>query len=162
MVGMMGCGKSTVGREVAGRIGREFRDADTVVEAMAGCSVPRIFAEAGEAAFRRWEKRAVAALEDLDGVVATGGGVVLDPDNVEVMRRSGVVVWLDAPAEALIERLADADDRPLLAGPDREATIRRLWETRRPWYLAAAHHTVDAGRPVSEVVEEVVALWEGT
>lgn len=164
MVGMMGSGKTTVGRLIARRVGVEFVDTDREVESEAGISISEIFSTRGEEAFRRMEREGIrrASLRGV-GVVATGGGVVLDPDNVEVMRNTGTVVWLDAPVEVLASRLAGTTDRPLLEeAADPEAGLARLLSERRRLYSKAAHHRVEvADRTPDEVAEEVISLWVG-
>lgn len=160
LIGMMGSGKTTVGRLVAGRLGVAFRDTDTMVEEESGRSIPELWAEAGEAGFRVWERRAVATASSSPAVVATGGGAVIDRSNVAIMRRGGVVVWLAADPATLAARIGSGDGRPLLAGEDPHASLALLARQRAPWYEAAAHHVVvtDDKAP-SEVADEVEALW---
>lgn len=162
LVGMMGSGKSAVGRLAAERLGWTFCDTDGAVEAAAGRPVSEIFAAEGEAGFRERERQAVAALAQGDRqVIATGGGAVLDPVNREALRRTGLVVWLCAPPEALYHR-AKAQGlaaRPLLAGPDPLGRLASLAADRDGAYAAAAHATVETdGRLLTDVVTSVVAL----
>ena len=142
LIGLMGAGKSKVGRLAAEAVGRPFADTDRMVEADAGCTVTDIFSTEGELAFRRRERAAVAAaLTRTDAIVSVGGGAVLDPDNVERMRAAGPVVWLYAEPETLAARLrrsARRGDRPLLAGTDPVAVLRALLAQRREAYEAAA------------------------
>lgn len=155
---MMGAGKSATAEILAARLGLPRYDSDEVVVAEAGMSITEIFHTRGEAAFRRLEAGAVAEIAaSPDGVVATGGGVVLDPDNVALMRGSGRVVLLDTPLEDLLRRVGDGA-RPLVDGTDgqRIAVIR---EQRRGAYEAAAHVTVDTtGLSSREVADEVERL----
>lgn len=162
LIGMMGSGKSTVGRLVAERRGVPFQDTDRLVEAMAGKGIPEIWAEEGEAGFRRRESRAItAAAAAGDGVVATGGGVVTVPANVVVMRDTGLVVWLRAAPAMLADRVGGLSDRPLLAGRDPVEELARLIAERERLYADAAHRVVVTdGRDAFEVAEEVGALWE--
>lgn len=161
LIGMMGSGKSTVGRRIAANTDREFVDVDSAVEERAGKSIAYIFEEQGEAAFREMEGAEIRRLsgEPAPGatgrVIATGGGVVLDPAGVEAMRRSGVVVWLDVPHGVLTGRTT-GEDRPLLAGTDRASGLAEILAGRHSLYQQAAHYRIEADRPVDEVVAEVV------
>jgi shikimate kinase len=157
LVGMMGAGKSAVGRPLAAALGYRFLDADTALEAAAGRSIPRLFAEEGEGAFRELE---TAVLDQLAGfhslVVATGGGVVLRPVNWGHLQQ-GVVVWLDAPEALLLERLrADPTPRPLLQHPDPAGRLAELLEQRQPLYAQADLHVRQAGGTPEEVAELVL------
>jgi shikimate kinase len=158
LVGMMGAGKSTVGPLVAERLGRPFVDLDAVVAAAAGRSIPEVFAFEGEAGFRRREAAALAEWAGSEAVVACGGGVVIDPANVALLRRSGMVAWLTAPAAVLTGRIAGGGGRPL-AGESGADLASRL-ASREAAYGAAAHCRVDtAGRAPDEIAEEVVRRW---
>ena len=160
LIGMMGSGKSTVGRRIAATTARDFVDVDSMVEERAGRSIAGVFEEQGEAALREIEAAEIRRLSgesapDATGrVIATGGGAVLDPDSVEVMRRSGVVAWLDAPAGTLAERIR-GDARPLLAGGDVASRLAEILADRRSLYQQAAHYRIDADRPAEKVVSEV-------
>jgi shikimate kinase len=158
---MMGVGKSTVGPRAAGELGLPFVDLDERVAAEAGMTVPEIFAAEGEKGFRRRERAAVAAVAGMTAVVACGGGVVLAEESVARLRASGTVVWLDAPAAELAERVAGGAGRPLLSGGEASGALGRILAGRSAAYAAAAHHRVEtAGRRPEEVTEEVVALWK--
>ena len=157
LVGMMGCGKSSAGQHLAQQLGYRFLDADTSIEAVAGRAIPEIFASDGEAGFRDLE---AAVLNQIAGwhslVVATGGGVVLRPENWGQMRQ-GVVIWLDAPEELLLQRLAaDPTPRPLMASDDPGARLRELLAQRRPLYAQADLHILQDGRPADAVAVQVV------
>lgn len=157
LVGLMGAGKSAVGRRVAAVLGRRFVDLDEEIERRESCSVPDIFAGLGEQAFRDREQWALADLLELREplVIATGGGTVLRWSNREAMREHGTVVWLRANADTLIERVGDGEGRPLLAG-DAAATIERLVEERRKLYAAAGHHVVDVDLLTPEEATQAV------
>ncbi|MEX1009555.1 MAG: shikimate kinase [Acidimicrobiia bacterium] len=159
LVGLMGAGKTTVGKRCAELLGRPFVDTDELVVAAAGVPFEELWATEGEAGFRARERVAVAdaAASPAALVIAGGGGVVLDPDNRRVLRGSGFVVWLDAPPAVLASRLGGDDSRPLLVGGDRVTTLTRLGDTRAPAYEAAADVTVDTeGRTVDEVAASVL------
>jgi shikimate kinase len=161
LVGLMGAGKTTVGRECARRLSRPFVDTDDLVTAAAHMSVEQIFAEAGEAAFRKLEHDVVADVcaspEPL--VVACGGGAVLDLENRRALRAAGVVVWLRAPAVTLAARVGDGSTRPLLRDGAAGA-LSRLERLREPAYEATAHVSVDTdGIGVDEVAGVVLATF---
>lgn len=164
LIGMMGSGKTTIGRLLAAKIGSEFLDTDQMVESAAGRAVAAIFAEEGERGFRAHEARAVAAAASQPGaVVATGGGAVLLEENVRTMKASGPVVWLDADPGILARRLAGTAGRPLLGEDEREETLRRILDDRRGAYQAAADHVVATDRteldPIVDLIEE---LWNAS
>jgi shikimate kinase len=157
LVGMMGAGKSSVGRPLAEALGYRFVDADSVIEQAAGCSIPQIFEREGESGFRDLE---TAVLQRIAGwhslVVATGGGAVTRPVNWGHMHQ-GVVVWLDAPESVLLARLrADPTPRPLLAGADGAARLRHLLAERRPLYGQADLTVLQSGEPPQQVAEKVL------
>ena len=158
LIGMMGCGKSAVGRPLAEALGYRFLDADTSVEQVAGKPIPELFASEGEAGFRALEAAVlnqIAAWHSL--VVATGGGVVTRPENWGQLHQ-GVVIWLDAPDGLLLERLtADPTPRPLLACPDPAARLAELLQERRPLYAQADLHILQDGRPAAAVAQQVIA-----
>lgn len=157
LVGMMGAGKSAVGRPLARALGYRFIDADTTVAQTAGCSIPEIFTEAGEEGFRTLE---TAVLDQLAGwhslVVATGGGVVTRPVNWGHLHQ-GVVIWLDAPEAMLLERLqADPTPRPLLADPDPAGRLHQLLAERRPLYAQADLHVLQGNESPEGVADRVI------
>jgi shikimate kinase len=167
LIGPRGSGKSTVARLLAGRLGWAWLDADSVLEGRAGRSVRAVFADEGEAGFRRREADVLAELAALDRhVIATGGGAVLRADNRERLRSAGVVVWLTADADTLWGRIAadgtTAERRPALAGGGRDEVVEVL-RRREALYGECAHHVIDtAGRSPEEVAAAVLArLAEG-
>ncbi len=164
LVGMMGSGKSTVGKRCAQRLQRPLVDTDEIIEALAGASVAEVFARDGEPAFRALERTAVgdACAAPTPSVIAVGGGAVLDADNRQCMRAAGLVVWLQATPEQLAVRVGDARTRPLLHG-DAAGTLNRLDSLRRPAYEAAAHEVVDTdGLSVNAVVDAVLDKFAST
>src|SRR5690606_14548795 len=135
LVGPMGAGKSSIGRRLADRFGLAFHDADREIEAQAGASIATIFECTGEAGFRAREQAVLAGLLAGEGaVVATGGGAVLDPRTRDLLRERGFVVHLHVGLAQQLARLARDRSRPLLAGEDREAVLRRLAAVRDPLY----------------------------
>ena len=135
LIGMMGSGKTSTGRPLAKRLGYGFVDADAVIEQVAGCTIPEIFERDGEAGFRSIESQVLNAISQRHSlVVATGGGVVIKPENWGQLH-SGIVVWLDVNRAQLIERLQDdSTQRPLLQQPNPEAALDTLLQERRPLY----------------------------
>jgi shikimate kinase len=162
LVGPPGAGKTTVGRLLAGRLGVAFRDTDADVEALTGTTVAEIFVEAGEARFRELERAAVAAaLREHDGVLALGGGAVLDPGTRAALA-GRPVVFLDVHVTDAARRVGFNRDRPLLVGNPRSQWLR-LMEARRPLYDEVATVTVSTdGRTPEEVVDAVIAATTAT
>jgi shikimate kinase len=159
LVGMMGSGKSTLGRALASRLHMPFADADRVLVDRTGVPVATIFEIEGEAGFRRRESAVLAELANGDEqVVATGGGAVLSADNRALMRSTGTVIYLRARLEHLWERTRHDSSRPLLANANPRATLAQLLEARDPLYREAAHLVVDTGsQSASTLVSRVVA-----
>jgi shikimate kinase len=172
LIGMMGAGKSSVGRRLALRLGRPFVDTDRLVEERTGKTVGEIFAADGEPAFRALEAQAVSEAIDSDAwaVIAFGGGAVLDPANRDRAREAGLVVWLQAPVRELARRVSaslrrSSGARPLLAsGRPTEAVLQTMARDRDESYRVAAHVVIDTGgRSPSQVATAVLAAigWEG-
>ena len=138
LVGMMGSGKTSTGRPLAERLGYGVVDSDAVIEQAAGCSIPDIFDRDGEAGFRSLESQVLSAISQRHSlVVATGGGVVTQPENWGMLH-SGIVIWLDVVPDQLLQRLnADSTVRPLLQTADPEAALNALLNERRPLYAEA-------------------------
>lgn len=159
LVGMMGSGKTTLGRALAHRLDMPFVDTDRVLVERTGVPVTTIFEIEGEDGFRRRESAVIAELaEGEPRVIATGGGAVLAPENREVMRNRGTVVYLRARLEALWERTRHDNSRPLLATADPRATLAALMQAREPLYREAAHVIVETGsQSASALVGRVLA-----
>ena len=153
LVGMMGSGKTSTGRPLAERLGYGFVDADAVIEQAAGCSIPEIFDRDGEAGFRSLESQVLSAISQRHSlVVATGGGVVTQPENWGLLH-SGIVIWLDVVPDQLLQRLnADSTVRPLLQTADPETAVNALLDERRPLYSEA-----DLTVVINEETPETVA-----
>jgi shikimate kinase len=159
LIGMMGAGKSTTGHLLAARLGWPFVDSDDEVIRLTGRSVPEIWKEDGEAAFRAQESQVLAAVISSDGPVVVGvaGGAVLDPANQARIQKAGLVVWLRADAAALAARVGDGAGRPLLEGGAADA-LRRLSAARAPIYADLADLTFDVDQlSPPQVVDRIVS-----
>ena len=159
LVGMMGSGKTSTGRPLAEQLGYGFVDADAVIEQAAGCTIPEIFERDGEAGFRDLENQVLNAISQRHSlVVATGGGVVTQPENWGLLH-SGIVIWLDVVPEQLMERLrADSTIRPLLQTEDPEAALNALLAERRALYAEADLTVVIQQETPAEVADGILQL----
>lgn len=162
LVGLMGAGKTAIGRRLATRLDLPFVDADQEIERAAGCTIENIFAMYGEPAFRDLERRVIARLlREPVHVLATGGGAFMDPDTRDLIAESGISLWLRAELDVLVGRTARRGNRPLLKQGDPRETLRRLIEIRYPVY-ASADITVDSrDGPLEQTVDEVVSAIDG-
>ncbi|MEC7291412.1 MAG: shikimate kinase [Pseudomonadota bacterium] len=161
LVGLMGAGKSTVGRRLATKLGRPFVDSDDEIEKAAGLSVADIFALHGEDEFRRVEHRVLERL--LNGppqVVATGGGAYLKPETREMMREHAITVWLNADLETLWKRVSRRNHRPLLRRPDAKEVLSSLFDERRPIYELADLTVPSVDGPHSKTVTAILKALE--
>jgi len=157
LVGLMGTGKSSIGRRLAERLGRSFVDSDQEIERAAGMDIPTIFARHGEAAFREGERRVIARLiEDSPGVIATGGGAFVDPATRALLLERCRVVWLDAPPEVLARRVGRRGGRPLLNGRDPLEVLTELAAKRNPIY-AEAHVRIGTHGRRERTVDKIIA-----
>ena len=159
MVGMMGAGKTAVGRALAARLGVPFLDSDAEIEAAANMTVPEIFVRDGEPFFRRKESQVIARLlDEARGVLSTGGGAFLAEANRRMISEKGVSVWLNAPVEVLWNRVRHKDSRPLLRTPNPRATLQELYEARKPFYREADLMVLSEGDvSVEQMVDRVLA-----
>ncbi|MES1990076.1 MAG: shikimate kinase [Pseudomonadota bacterium] len=158
LVGLMGAGKTTVGRRLAQKLGLNFVDADAEIERAAGESIPEIFERRGEATFREGERRVIARL--LEGgpqVLATGGGAFMDETTRQNIAARGTSVWLKADLEVLMRRVSRRGNRPLLKQGDPRATMERLMATRYPVYASADITVESVEGPHEIVVDDVIA-----
>jgi shikimate kinase len=152
LVGMMGVGKTTVGRKLSHLLHIPFVDADEEIERAAQMTIPEIFEAYGEPYFRNGERRVIARLMgDGDGpnrkIIATGGGAFCDPVTRELVLRHGIAVWLDSELNTLLERVSRKDNRPLLRNGNPREVLSRLREERRPFYAEAPIHVMSGTHP---------------
>ncbi|OGS47805.1 MAG: shikimate kinase [Erythrobacter sp. RIFCSPHIGHO2_12_FULL_63_10] len=163
LVGLMGVGKSTIGRRLAGVIHRDFVDADEEIERAAQRSVREIFDEFGEPYFRDGERRVIARLiEDGHGVIATGGGAFVDDETRALILDKGIAIWLDCDIDILVERTAKRDTRPLLRQGDPRTILAELYELRKPCYSQAHIRVESLNGPHIRIVDailEAVDQW---
>jgi shikimate kinase len=167
LIGMMGAGKSSIGRKLAQRLNLPFVDADSEIERAAGMSISEIFAKHGESYFRAGEARVIARL--LEGgpqVLATGGGAFMHPQSRDAIRAKGISIWLRADYDVLIKRIKRRNDRPMLKTDDPGETLRRLMQERDPVYAEAdvivhsrdVPHEIIIGEIISSVAPKLAAL----
>lgn len=161
LVGMMGAGKSSIGRRLAARLNVPFKDADAEIEAAAGCTISEIFERFGEPAFRAGERKVISRLlTDPPHVMATGGGAFMDDATRATLKQNAVTIWLRAPVEVLLARTQRRDTRPLLRLGDPRETLERLLAERSPVY-GLADLTLDSeDGPHTASVDKVVALLQ--
>jgi shikimate kinase len=158
LIGMMGVGKTSVGRRLAQRLELPFVDADSEIERAAGLSIPEIFAQHGEAFFRAGERRVVTRLlEQGPQVLATGGGAWMDADTRAAIGRDGLSIWLKADPELILRRVRKRSNRPLLKTADPEATLRALLAEREPVYALADMTVRSSDTPHEAVVTDLLA-----
>jgi shikimate kinase len=146
LIGFMGCGKSTVGRELHQRLGYRLMDIDQIIEETMGKKITEIFREEGEYAFRDFETMQLQEISKQAGarhIISTGGGIIIRPENRALLRRLGYVVWLRASEDVIFDRTSRNRDRPLLNSPDVREKISALLAEREPWYRETAHLCVD-------------------
>jgi shikimate kinase len=159
LVGIMGVGKSTVGRRLAEALGFSFADADDEIERAAGLSVSEIFERHGEPEFRRGERRVIERLlKQSNGrqVIATGGGAFVDPQTRAAVKKSAVSIWLRAPIDVLLARVSRRDDRPLLKTPDPRGRLEELLAQRTPAYQEADLSIDSTAAPHSSTVNSIL------
>ena len=160
LVGPMGAGKTTIGKQLARELGRPFYDSDQVIEERTGASIPLIFELEGEDGFRRREK---AVLDDLvqmqDIVLATGGGAVIDPENRELISRHGFVIYLSVPLDLLVSRTAKDRNRPLLQTDDPRKKMEELLEVRDPLYREVADVVIETkDRVTRNIIKKLLRI----
>lgn len=157
LIGMMGVGKSTVGRRLAARLGVHFVDADEEIEKAAGMSVTEIFARYGEPYFRDGERRVIARLMDgAPKVIATGGGAFIQDDTRALILDQATAIWLDADIDILVDRVSRRDGRPLLKDRNPRAVLTELAAVRNPIYALAPIHVKSIAAPHEVTVERIM------
>ena len=153
LIGMMGVGKSTVGRRLAARLGLPFVDADEEIAHAAGMSIPEIFARYGEEGFRDGERRVIARLiEEGRKVIATGGGAFINEQTRTLILDRAITIWLDADLDVLVERVSRREGRPLLEGKDSRKVLAELGAVRNPVYALAPHRIISGTGPHEQTV----------
>jgi shikimate kinase len=161
LVGLMGVGKSTVGRRLAKRLGLPFVDSDSEIEDASGYPAAEMFERYGERDFRDGERRLVARLvEDEVRIIATGGGAFVDPMTRKLLNERAITIWLDAPVEILAERTSRRDTRAQLRNGDPKLILERLSEERRPSYSEAHIHVKSGDGAHKDVVDAIIAALE--
>jgi len=158
LVGMMGAGKSSVGKRLSQRLGLPFFDADTEIERAAGMSIPEIFEKRGEAEFRQGEQRVIARLiSDGPMILATGGGAYMNDLTRQLISQQGVSIWIKADFDVLMRRVRKRSNRPLLQNPDPEGTLKRLMDVRYPVYALTDLHIQSRDVAHDVIVDEIIA-----
>ena len=165
LIGFMGTGKTEVGRLLAERLGKDFIEVDELIEQRAGKTIPEIFQQEGEIAFRELEIEATReAAERKNAVIACGGGVVLNQISIDRLRKRGVIIYLTASPETILQRtVSDKGERPLLVAEDKESRVKKLLNYRQPFYERAADITVNTSDlDVVGVVGKITGVIERT
>lgn len=158
-VGLMGAGKTTVGRPLARRLNRRFFDSDLEIEVRSGSRIPAIFELEGEAGFREREARVITDLTGRENIVlATGGGAVLRPENREMLQKRGLVIYLRTNPHDLWLRIGGDKNRPLLQTADPKARLEALYEARDPLYRECAHFVIETGQPSVDALVSMVLM----
>jgi shikimate kinase len=157
LVGLMGVGKSTVGKRLAAMLGRDFIDADDAIAEAARRTIPEIFATFGEAHFRDGERRVIARLiEEGHGVIATGGGAFVDPATRALVLEKGIAVWIDCDVDTLVERTSRRANRPLLKTGNPKEILTRLAAERAPFYAEAPIRVVSENGPHADTARAII------
>ncbi|WP_095011219.1 shikimate kinase [Tsuneonella mangrovi] len=163
LVGLMGVGKSTVGRKLAGLLNSDFRDADQEIEEAAAMTIPEIFEQFGEAYFRDGERRVIARLVDeAHGVIATGGGAFINDETRALILDQAIAVWIDCEIETLVERTSRRDTRPLLKDGNPQEILTRLYREREPFYSQAPIRVTSSDGPQHDTamaILEAIDRW---
>jgi shikimate kinase len=162
LIGLMGAGKSTVGKVLAKKLGRRFLDADHVIEERCGVKIPVIFEMEGEDGFRKREAQTIREITaEHDIVLATGGGAVLSPENRQLLNERGTVIYLHANPVELWYRTKGGEGRPLLQNGDARKILESLYSIRDPLYREIADHVIETGKPsVNQLVNTLIMQLE--
>lgn len=157
LCGFMGCGKTTVGKELAKILGASYIDSDDYIVRETGLSIPEIFDKFGEPHFRKIEADTIAQLSLKKGVVACGGGAMLNPQTAETARKNGIVIFLDVPFEVCYERISGDTNRPIVMSSTKEQ-LKQRFDDRYPLYKAHSSFTVDANKSPVMLAKEIAGL----
>jgi shikimate kinase len=158
LTGFMGAGKTSVGRQLAERLGVSVVDTDEMIEQKVGKSINEIFAEEGEAVFRKYERELLQTLPLENIVITTGGGMVIQKENRDWMKQHGIVIYLHCEPEEILRRLASDETRPLLKQRNKQEQIKRLLTERLPYYQEA-HFTINTtNKTIPEIVDDIVTM----
>ena len=164
LVGMMGVGKSTIGRKLAQSLGYRFADADDEIELAAQMTIPEIFEEFDEAYFRDGERRVIERLLDQRGcVIATGGGAFVQEETRAIIKDRSITIWLDSDINTIVERVSRNDNRPLLQGGNKRSIVTKMKAEREPVYAQADIHVISDNGPHSLAVSrilEALSQWQ--
>lgn len=161
LIGLMGAGKSSVGRRLAAMMDRGFVDADDAIEDAAQRTIPEIFEEFGETYFRDGERRVIARLmEEETGVIATGGGAFVDPETRALILERGIAVWIDCDIDTLVERTSRRDHRPLLKTGDPHEILTKLHKDRSPYYSQAPIRVESQDGPQADTAHAILSALE--
>ena len=163
LIGFMGSGKSTIGKKLARALEYRFLDTDELIEERAGKTITQIFAEDGEATFRRTETELLEELiqNETHCIIATGGGMPLRPENAACLKKLGMVVLLNATPETILERLKEDTQRPLLQGDNKAEKVNALYNERFPKYTAAADYVVNTDdKTFYSIINEIETLYK--
>lgn len=161
LVGFMGTGKTAVANCLASKRAMPLLDMDTMIEERAGKPITRIFAEDGEPAFRQWEHRLASELAAPCGsIISTGGGIVLNPDNIKMLSQGGLVICLQATVDEILRRVAHDTTRPLLQTTDRRAKIENLLDQRAALYAAIPLQIHTDGRSIEDIATQILQCYE--
>jgi len=157
LIGFMGTGKTTIGRKAAKGLRFKFTDTDKEIEQVCGMTITQIFKKCGEVRFRSEEKAAIKRVtQESNQVIATGGGVVLDPENIEMLKGNGIIICLTAPPDVIFQRISQNKSRPLLRTEDPLGTITKMLQERQPLYQCADFTVETSARDSDDVTAEVV------
>ncbi|WP_044747838.1 shikimate kinase [Bacillus alveayuensis] len=158
LTGFMGAGKTSVGRQLAERLGVSVVDTDELIEQKVGKSINEIFAEEGEAVFRKYERELLQTLPLENIVITTGGGMVIQKENRDWMKKHGIVIYLHCEPEEILRRLASDETRPLLQQRNKQEQIKRLLTERLPYYEEAHFMINTTNKTIAEIVDEIVTM----
>jgi shikimate kinase len=158
LTGFMGAGKTSVGKQLAERLDIPVVDTDQLIEQKIGKSINEIFAKEGESAFRKYERELLKTLPLKNIVITTGGGMVIQKENRDWMKKHGIVIYLHCEPEEILRRLASDKTRPLLKQHNKQEQIKRLWMERLPYYQEAHFMIHTTNKTIAEIVDDIVTM----